>query len=201
LSALLAHDRLVFRQKAKVVELTNEYQILSEDGTEVGYVRQEGQSTLKKALRLVSSLDQFLTHRLGVTDASGARVITLVRPAKFVKSRVQVLDAEGDLAGEILQRNVFGKIRFGLVSPMGAELGEIRAENWRAWDFSIVDTADREVARITKTWEGLLRTAFTTADHYLLKVDPTLRGPLRTMVLGAAVGVDTALKQDSRGLG
>ena len=191
----------MFRQKAKVVELTNEYQILSEDGAEIGFVRQEGQSALKKAVRLLSSLDQFLTHRLAVTDASGERVITLVRPAKIVKSRVQVLDAQGDLVGEIVQQNVFGKIRFGLMSPMGAELGEIRAENWRAWNFSIVDAADREVARITKTWEGMLRTAFTTADHYLLKVDPSLRGPLRTMVLAAAVGVDTALKQDSRGLG
>jgi hypothetical protein len=42
---------------------------------------------------------------------------------------------------------------------------------------------------------------FTTADNYLLDVSPMLRGPLRMLTFASAVGVDTALKQDSRGLG
>jgi hypothetical protein len=42
---------------------------------------------------------------------------------------------------------------------------------------------------------------FTTADNYLLDVSPMLGGPLRLLTFASAVGVDTALKQDSRGLG
>jgi hypothetical protein len=34
----------------------------------------------------------------------------------------------------------------------------------------------------------------------LLEVSPSLTGPLRLLAFAAAVGVDTALKQDSRGL-
>jgi hypothetical protein len=30
-------------------------------------------------------------------------------------------------------------------------------ENWRAWNFAIVDHTDTEIARITKTWEGLVQ--------------------------------------------
>lgn len=58
-----------------------------------------------------------------------------------------------------------------------------------------------EVGRITRTWEGLAKTLFTTADDYLLGISPSLSAPLRLLAFPSAVGVDTALKQDSRGLG
>jgi hypothetical protein len=93
-----------------------------------------------------------------------------------------------------------GKIRFGPEDATGQQVGEIRAENWRAWDFAIVDVTGTEVGRITKTWEGLAKTMFTTADDYVVEVSPQLSGPLRSLAFASAAGVDTALKQDSRGL-
>ncbi len=198
--SLLDLDTIVINQKAKLIELTNEYMIRDPQGNEVGVIRQEGQSTLKKVARFVSSLDQFMTHKLAAYDADGTKVLELVRPRKIVKSTVEVYDGTGALAGTIRQKNVFGKIRFGLHDAGGQQIGEIRAENWRAWNFSIVDVTEAEVGRITKTWEGLAKTLFTTADDYVLNVSPTLKSPLRLLVLASAVGVDTALKQDQRGL-
>ena len=198
MSNLLELDRLVVSQKAKLIELTNQYRIQDEDGRDVGYIQQEGQSKVRKALRLVTSIDQFLTHRLAVYDASGAKLIELVRPRKVFKSRLEVTDGSGRKVGEIIQKNVFGKIRFDLVGGAGENLGQIRAENWRAWNFAIVDQSEREVARITKKWKGLVRAAFTTADHYIVEVDPSLQGDARLLVVGAASAIDTALKQDDR---
>ena len=100
--------------------------------------------------------------------------------------------------GEIVQANVFGKIRFDLVAN-GQLVGGIQAENWRAWNFAVVDAAGTEVARITKTWEGLARTLFTTADNYVVQVHYRLPEPLASMVIASALTVDTALKQDDRG--
>jgi len=199
--ALLDYHRIVINQKAKLIELTNEYRIRDEQGSDIGVIRQEGQSGLKKVARFVTSLDQFMTHRLAAYDASGTRVLELVRPRKIVKSSVEVYDGVGALAGTIRQQNVFGKIRFGLHDAAGRQIGEIRAENWRAWNFAIVNEQGTEVGRITKTWEGLAKTLFTTADDYLLDISPTLTGPLRLLAFASAVGVDTALKQDARGLG
>jgi hypothetical protein len=62
------------------------------------------------------------------------------------------------------------------------------------------DATGAEVGRITKTWEGLARTLFTTADHYVLEVSPGVGGPLRQLMLASAAGIDLALKQDARGL-
>lgn len=201
MSSLLDYDRIVINQKAKLIELNNEYKIRDENGTEIGVIRQEGQSTAKKVARFISSLDQFMTHKLGVYDAAGARVLELVRPRKFTKSKVEVADGQGSPAGTIAQQNVFGKIRFALLDATGQKVGEIQAENWRAWNFAIVDVMETEVGRITKTWEGFAKTMFTTADNYLLDLQPGLTGPLRLLAFASAAAVDTALKQDSRGIG
>jgi hypothetical protein len=57
------------------------------------------------------------------------------------------------------------------------------------------------VARITKTWEGLAKTMFTTADNFVVQIHRPMEDPLRSLVVAAALAVDTALKQDSRGHG
>ena len=55
------------------------------------------------------------------------------------------------------------------------------------------------MGRITKKWSGILREGFTTADRYLLHITGDVTGPLRTLMVASAAGVDTALKQDDSG--
>ncbi len=198
-SALLDQPVLVVNQRWKLIEVNTEFAIYDANGTQIGAVRQVGQSALKKVVRFIGNLDQYFTHKYQVVDASGQPQLLITRPAKFVKSRVVVQDGTGAEVGQIVQQNVFGKIRFAFIVG-GQEAGGIFAENWRAWNFSIKDAQGTEVARITKTFEGLLKTAFTTADNYVLQVHHQLPDPLRQMVYASAVTIDTALKQDSRGV-
>ncbi|AZM56769.1 scramblase [Streptomyces sp. WAC 01529] len=197
---LFTEPVLVVNQKAKLIELTNEYSVMDQAGNTLGSVVQVGQSTLKKIARFVSSIDQFMTHKLEIRDAYGQPQMLLTRPRKFMKSRVIVEHADGRPVGEIVQQNMIGKINFAMMVN-GQQVGAIKAENWRAWNFAIVDHADNEVARITKTWEGLAKTMFTTADNYVLQIHYQLPEPLLSLVVATALTVDTALKQDSRGFG
>ena len=195
MSDLLTRDVLVINQKAKLIELTNEYRILDQDGNEIGVIREEGQSKARKVLRALTKVDQYLTHRLSVYDVSGTKVVQLVRPAKFMKSTVEVSDGSGNAVGKIVQQNIVGKKRFGLEAG-GSSVGSIDAENWRAWDFAIHDTTGREVGRITKKWAGILKEGFTTADNYILNVSAPVSPTLRLLMVASAAGVDIALKQD-----
>jgi uncharacterized protein YxjI len=196
-SVLFQHNVLVVNQKAKLIELTNQYSVFDADGNTVGHVNQVGQSNVKKLLRLVSSVDQFLTHHFDITDASDALVMSITRPAKLFKSTVLINDSTGAELGRIVQENVFGKIHFAL-EVGGLKIGAIKAENWRAWNFSIEDADGREVARITKKFAGLAREIFTTADSYVVEIHENLSQPLHSLVIAAALSIDTALKQDSR---
>lgn len=197
---LFTEPVLVVNQKAKIIELANQYGVFDRNGTQIGAVNQVGQSTLKKALRLLTSVDQFLTHKMEITDRTGAVVLRLTRPAKIFKSTVVVEDANGTELGRVVQKNMIGKINFGLESG-GQHLGDIKAENWRAWNFRIEDVTGTEVARITKTWEGLAKTMFTTADNYVVQIHRRVPQPLLSLVVASALSIDTALKQDDRGFG
>ncbi|MFD8913740.1 LURP-one-related/scramblase family protein [Streptomyces sp. NPDC059575] len=197
---LFTEPVLVVNQKAKLIELTNEYTVMDQSGGRLGSVVEVGQGVLRKMVRLLTSWDQYLTHRLEIRDAEGQPVLLLVRPAKIFKSRVVVTRPDGSPVGEIVQKNMIGKINFAMTAE-GREIGAIKAENWRAWNFAITDHEDTEVARITKTWEGLAKTLFTTADNYVLQIHRPLSDPLLSLVVAAALTVDTALKQDARGLG
>jgi uncharacterized protein YxjI len=155
---------------------------------------------LKKAARVLTSYDQYMTHKFQVVDMNGGVLLAITRPAKLFKSRVEISDGLGRPVGQVVQQNMIGKIRFSLEAN-GEAIGSINAENWRAWNFSIRDRTDTEVARITKTWEGLAKTMFTTADNYVVQIHRPLEEPLRSLVVASALSVDTALKQDKRGLG
>ena len=196
--SLFTEPILVVNQKAKLIEVNTEYAVFDQNGNQIAAVRQVGQSNLKKALRFVSSVDQFMTHKLQIVDMTGNVHLAITRPAKIMKSRVEVSDGAGHPIGQVVQKNMIGKINFSLEAG-GRKVGEIRAENWRAWNFSIQDHSGAEVARITKTWEGLAKTMFTTADNYVLQIHRPLEEPLRSLVVASALSVDTALKQDSRG--
>ncbi|SDC87158.1 phospholipid scramblase-related protein [Actinokineospora iranica] len=197
---LFTEPVLVVNQKVKLIEMASEYSVFDQHGRQVGSVAQVGQSALKKAVRFLGSYDQFFTHKFEVRDANHQPVLRLTRPAKFVKSRMIVEWPNGQQAGEIVQDNVFGKIRFSFMVN-GQQVGGIQAENWRAWNFAVLDHTGGEVARITKTWEGFAKTMFTTADNYVLQIHRPLQNPLLSMVVASALTVDTALKQDSRGFG
>jgi uncharacterized protein YxjI len=190
---------LVVNQKAKIIEINNEYAIYDQHGRQLGAIRQVGQSAAKKVARVLLNVDQFMTHSLQIVDMTGAVQLTITRPRKVVKSRFLVGDGAGREIGQIVQKNMFGKIRFGF-EVGGQEIGSLNAENWRAWDFNVQDASGGEVARIKKTWEGLAKTMFTTADNYVVQIPRPLDEPLRSLVVASALSVDTALKQDQRGL-
>jgi uncharacterized protein YxjI len=188
---------LVVNQKAKLIELTNEYAISDEDGNRIGSVAQVGQGKGRKILRALTNVDQFLSLKLEVADTEGKVLLRLERGAKLLKSKIAVSDGSGKLLGNINQDNVIGKIHFTLEAG-GRTVGSVNAENWRAWNFNIQDHNGREVARITKKWAGALKEAFTTADNYFVEINEPVEEPLRSLVFAAALCVDTALKQDDK---
>lgn len=197
---VLTEPILVVNQKAKLIELNNQYSVFDQHGNQIAAVNQVGQSAAKKVMRLVSSLDQFMTHKLQVTDITGAVVLQITRPAKVMKSTVIVSDANDREIGRVVQQNMIGKINFRLEAD-GHALGAIKAENWRAWNFRIENAAGQEIARVTKTFEGIAKTMFTTADNYVLQISNRASEPLNSLVVASALSIDTALKQDSRGFG
>ena len=195
-AAVFNTSTLIVSQKAKLIEINNQYTVSNDQGQVLATVNQVGQSKAKKVLRLVSNLDQYMTHKLEIAEPNGDVIMRLTRPRKIIKSTIIVADANDNEIGRIVQENMIGKIHFAM-EVNGQKVGAIRAESWLAWDFRIEDASGNEIARIDKTWAGALTELFTTADNYAVSIKTTIEQPLLSLVVAAALSVDTALKQDS----
>jgi hypothetical protein len=198
---LLGASLYAVNQRSKVIEVITEFEVFSSTGAKLAHVRQIGQGGFRRFIRFFTSFDQFLTHHLDITDPDDDVVLRITRPAKFFKSRIEVFNGHDVFLGRVVQRNIFGKINFGMYAADGEHIATLKAENWRAWDFRVELWNGIEVARVTKTWEGLARTMLSTADTYVVRVHQPLADPLRSLVCAVALSIDLALKQDARGLG
>lgn len=195
---------LVVNQKAKLIGVNAEYAVFDQHGQRIGSVREFGQSRIKQAARAGIKSG---TARLQVVDHATGAVLSLTRPSTFARSTVIVGAPDGTEVGRIVQKNlgVLGKLRFDLESA-GQRLGSITGEGWGAWDFGIQTAAGDEVARVSRTWSGFAvsaqqarqraRKASQERDKYIVEIHRTLEEPLRSLVVVAAVALDTALRQN-----
>lgn len=192
---------LVSSEKVKLIELNlkNQYAVFDQNGKQVASVLRVSQSTMKKVMQVLTGWgDQIMTHSFHVVDMAGTPVLALTMPPAWGKSKISVADGLGNELGEIVQQSLVGKIHFGL-HAQGRRIGSLKAENWRAWTFSVADQSGTEVARITKASKGVAKTIFTTApDDYVVQVHRQVDEPLRGLVLASALCVDI-LKQNARG--
>ena len=97
--SLLDRETLVVRQKTKLFELRNQYELFDATGQPVGSVEQVNQSPLAMLTRIFSNLDVALPMDLDVRDAGGAQVLVLRKP--WFRMAVDVAGADGMPLGSI----------------------------------------------------------------------------------------------------
>ena len=186
-------------QKRKVFELRNQYTLTDETGADAGRVEQAKQSALAWLARLGTSLDTMLPTTLAVTDASARRVLVLEKP--WFTWKVTVRDAHGRTIGVIGRKLRVGKPVYTLTAHGGAEVGEIRAEDWRSRNFKVVDTAGLDLGQVTKQWRGLFTEVVTDADSYAVTFQPQATSDQRALTFAGALTVDLIQKQKDTGGG
>lgn len=192
--SLFTEPVLVVNQQAKMFELANEYKVYNQHGQQLGSVAQVGQSGAQKALRMMTKVDSLMTTQLEIRDIAGQALLRMTRPATLWKSTVHIQRADGTPIGEIRQENAFGRVRFSF-EVGGQRIGSLNAQNLRAWDFVLNDAQDQPIGKIKKTFEGIAKAMFTTADNYVVQLYRPLQDPLISMVLSSALTIDVVLKQ------
>ena len=195
-ATLLDSPTLVVKQKLKLIELKNEYEVYGPDGRQLGRVVQVRQSPLALFTRIFSDLDVALPIHLELRDAAGGVLLHLSKP--WFRWAVGVSRPDGTPVGSIAKQYRMGKARFRLTDPSGATAGEVKARNWRAKDFSILDAQGNQVGEVNKKFAGL-RELFTDADNYMVRIDPRTAEPLRSLVIASCLTIDTIMKQKDAG--
>jgi uncharacterized protein YxjI len=189
----LLERRLLFvREHAGLLKLTDTYDLLDPQTSEVVGLVRENVSGLIKALRLLIS-KSLMPTRIEVSVAPDQRpVLVLKRGITLLRARVDVLDYEDRCIGDVTSKIFSLGGGFHVFTKEGQRVAEVRGD-WKGWNFKLLDAAGAELGTVTKKWGGLGRELFTSADNYIIEVrDGTSSNAL---VLAAALAIDLVFKE------
>ena len=188
------NNTFVIDENIGAFKISNAYKVYNKDGEEMGAI-QEHKSLGRILLGLFLS-DRMLPFELNILNADGKRVAQLKRGITFFTSKVHIFDESGASIGSFNQKFTLMKPKFILRDNIGTEIATIKGD-WKAWNFEIVDVNGLKIGSIDKKWNGIAKELFTTADKYIVTMEPTVKDERqRIAIASVAAAIDMILKED-----
>lgn len=186
-------DTYFIDEKVQFFKFHNHYRVYDKDGLQIGAVIQRV-SGWHKFLRLFLKKAMF-PFLLEIIDNDEKVVASIHRGWTFWMSKITIKNPEGEITGSIKQKFRFFKPTFRIFDGLNNEIGLITGD-WKAWNFSIKDNQGNEIGAINKKWAGIAKEVFTTADKYLVTINPSYAEDINKInIVVTAITIDMVLKE------
>ena len=136
-----------------------------------------------------------LPFKLEIKDNNGVLLACISRGWTFFMSKIVVSSGDSRTVGIVKQKFKIFKPTFKIFDHEEKQIAEISGD-WKAWKFVIKDESGSQIGTISKKWAGALQEIFTTADKYLVNIDPSYANMRnKVVILSAAITIDMILKE------
>lgn len=198
---VLERTRYMIKEQVKVLSSTQTYEILDADTGQLVGTAQETNGFFVRGLRWFMS-KQLLPTRAEVREKpDDSLVFTIRRGVYLFKSTVKVYDAQDELVGFFRSKVFTISGGFHVYDKDGKHFAEVKGR-LLGFDYRFVTPDGKlELGRVSKKWGGIAKELFTSADSYLLEVNPELADqPMAKMlIVAAALAVDLIYKSETKG--
>jgi uncharacterized protein YxjI len=179
-------------EKVQLLKFTNTYKVYDSSGSQIGVIQESMPAGLKLLSLLLSKA--FMPFTLDIRDMEQNVLATIKRGWTFFISKISIRDGGGNEIARIKQQFKMFKPTFHITDLNDTPLATISGD-WKAWNFTITEGGDRQIGTITKKWNGILKETFTTADKYIVSVNPDMEGIKRIATVASAITIDMVLKE------
>ncbi len=187
------HDDYFINEKVGLLKFHNSYKVFDKNGKQIGNIT-EIMPVAKKILSLFLNKAMF-PFKIDIVDMENNRVASLKRGWTFFMSKINILNADDEPIAIIKQKFKFLKPEFRILDMEERQLAMI-AGDWKAWNFNITNNSNAQIGTISKKWNGILKESFTTADKYIVSVNPELKEDVvKVIIISAAITIDMVLKE------
>ena len=184
---IIEHSQLIVDEKVTI--RCNQYTIYDTNQRIIGHAEET-----KNFLRYLLNR-QMIPLTLNIYGADDQLITSLHRGWTFWLPKWTVSDSTGNVIALLKSKLKLFKSETQILNPNGYQIATIFGD-WKAWEFVINDADNRQIGSISKQWNGAMKEIFTTADKYLVSLEPTLTDPmLRTIVASVAIVVDSMFKE------
>ncbi|MFM7466918.1 MAG: LURP-one-related/scramblase family protein [Crocinitomicaceae bacterium] len=182
-------------EKVNAFKFKSEYSLYNESGEVIGSIHQL-LSTWEKIRKLLVS-QKLTPFQYEIRNAQGEVIAEIKKGWTFWLPKIQLV-MNGVVIGVIHQRFKLIKPKFDIYNDNNQPIGSIKG-NWSHWQFDITSDKGVELGHVSKKWAGIAKELFTTADKYIVNIDPSVQDEkMRMLVLSAALTIDLVLKEQGK---
>lgn len=191
----LQKNQFVVKEHVGMFKAANSYDVFDPaTGQKVLECREPNLGPLTKLFRFTDYKAMTPFH-VEVTTPNGAKVLSIKRGFSLLLSTVEVMDAHGRVVGRFKRKlfSIGGK--FDVLDPQDNIVCSLQGK-WTSWEFKFMK-GNMELAKVSKKWTGLGKELFTSADNYMLSIDPTVSptDTTRVLIMAAVLCIDMVLKE------
>jgi len=184
------------KEHVKVFKAANSFDVFDPETREqILECREENLGFFTKMFRF-TEYKRMTPFNMEVKTTTGETILTVRRDVSWFLSTVEVIDEQKRLIGRFKQKffSIGGK--FEVLDPSDRVLCTLKG-SWTSWDFRFVSNDGKDFATVTKTWSGMGKELFTSADNYILQINPQVPtdNPLRILIMAAVMCIDLVLKE------
>ncbi|MCF7957000.1 MAG: RNAase [Phycisphaerae bacterium] len=192
---VLERNLFFVKEHVGMFKAANNYDVLDpETGQIILECREDSLGFITKILRF-TDYKRMTPFDVTIRTPDGQQAVRVKRGISIFRSRVSVYDENDELIGTFQQKLLSIGGKFALLDRDDHEVCMLKGK-WTGWDFRFVDGED-EFAHVSKKWSGLGKELFTSADNYILEIDPNVPAdnPIRQLIIAAVMCIDMVLKE------
>ncbi len=192
---LLAQNTFLVKEHVGLFKAANNYDVFDpETGEEILHCREDNLGFFTRMLRF-TDYKRMTPFDIEIRTPDGQPVLHVRRGISLFLSKVSVYDEHEQLIGGFKQKLFTIGGAFSVLDEYDQPLCELKGK-WTSWEFSFL-AGGTELAKVSKKWSGLGKELFTSADNYVLQIDPDLpaESSMRKLILAAVMCIDMVLKE------
>ncbi len=196
MDVMITPNVIGIREHARILKFGDVYDLWDPvTGAVIGEAR-ERMSLLLKLGRMFMS-KRVLPVGIDITLAGMPGAVATIRKGwTFWRAKVEIRGADGGLLG-VLQAPVLSLFTyFNILSEAGEKIGGVKG-NLMGWNYTIEGARGELLGTVGKQWAGIAREVFTSADRYVVGIEPPAQqnANLKTLVIATAIAIDSVFKE------
>jgi uncharacterized protein YxjI len=193
--AALNQNLFLIKEHAGIFKAANNYDVFDPaSGAKLIECREPNLGFFTKLFRF-TDYKRMTPFEVVLTDTDGRKVLTVRRGVSLFLSKVEVLDGNGRVVGGFKQKFFSIGGAFRVLDARDNEVCVLKGK-WTSWEFKFLK-GEKELAVVSKKWNGLGRELFTSADNYVLSIGDRVPADddVRILIMAAVMCIDMVLKE------
>lgn len=193
---MLNLNTYLIKEHVGLLKMTDTYDIFNPETNEQVGVAKEEPGTLTLVLRFLMNKQMLPTTVTIYEHGTNRKLFSIERGFTLFRSRVDVKDASGKVIGYFKQKLLTLGGAFMVFTPDDQQFANVQGD-WKGWNFKFLTTDGIELGTVTKKWAGIAKELFTSADNYVVSLNPEVgeRESGNMLLLAAGLAVDIIYKE------